>query len=116
MATLTSPDPALRRAKVGIALLDLPKDGPPRLAHVGGNDPIYPASVVKFAYLMAAYAWQEEGKLTIDPALDAQLEAMIWQSSNQATQKVFARLTNTAPGPELSPNEYPVFRDRRLRS
>jgi fatty acid desaturase len=42
---------------------------------------------------MAAYRWQEEGRLTIDPALDAQLEGMIRESSNQATQKVFARLT-----------------------
>jgi beta-lactamase class A len=113
MATLTAPDPALRRAKVGVALLDLPKEGSPRLAQVGGHDPIYPASVVKFAYLMAAYAWQEEGRLKIDPTLDTQLEAMIRVSSNQATQKVFARLTNTAPGPELPADEYRVFRERR---
>jgi beta-lactamase class A len=113
MVTLTSPDPALRRAKVGIALLDLPKDGPPRLAHVGGDVPIYPASVVKFAYLMAAYRWQEEGRLTIDPALDAQLESMIRESSNQATQKVFARLTATVPGPELPADEYKIYRERR---
>lgn len=113
MATLTAPDPGIRRAKVGVALLDLPKDGPPRLAHVGGNAPIYPASVVKFVYLMAAYAWQEEGKLTIDPALDAQLEAMIRQSSNAATQKVFAHLTNTSPGPELPGDQYRTYRDRR---
>ena len=113
MATLTGPDPSLRRAKVGVALLDLPANGPPRLAHVGGDVPIYPASVVKFVYLMAAYRWQEEGRLTIDPALDAELEAMIRESSNQATQKVFARLTQTAPGPELPPGEYHTYRERR---
>jgi len=113
MATLTAPDPALRRAKVGVALLDIPKNGPPRLAHSGGDVPIYPASVVKFVYLMAAYRWQEEGRLTIDKGLDTQLEAMIRQSSNQATQKVFARLTDTTPGPELAPGEYRTFRERR---
>ena len=48
MATLADFDPALRRAAVGVALLDLPSDGPPRLAHAGGDRPIYPASVVKF--------------------------------------------------------------------
>ena len=114
LAALSATDPALRRAQVGVALLDLPKHGPPRLAHSGGDQPIYPASVVKLVYLMAAYAWQEEGRLTIDPTLDAALEAMIRQSSNQATQKVFARLTETAPGPELSPADYRVYRERRL--
>lgn len=113
MATLTAPDPLLRRAKVGVALLDIPKNGPPRLAHVGGDQPIYPASVVKFVYLMAAYRWREEGRLTIDKGLDTQLESMIRESSNQATQKVFARLTDTAPGPELPPGEYRTYRERR---
>src|SRR5437016_13015909 len=38
---------------------------------------------------------------------------MIHQSSNQATRKVFARLTETEPGPELSPEAYREFRERR---
>jgi len=114
LAALTATDPALRRSQIGIALLDLPQHGPPRLAHSGGDRSIYPASVVKFVYLMAAYEWQEEGRLKIDPAFDAELEAMIRESSNQATQKVFARLTNTAPGPALAPGDYRVFRERRL--
>jgi hypothetical protein len=62
---------------------------------------------------MAAYRWQEEGRLTIDKGLDTQLEAMIRESSNQATQKVFARLTGTTPGPELPPGDYRTYRDRR---
>jgi hypothetical protein len=107
-------DAALRRAQVGIALLDLPKEGPPRLAHHGGDTAIYPASVVKLVYLMAAYAWQEQGRLTIDAGLDAELEAMIRESSNRATQKVFARITRTTPGPNLSPADYPAYRERRM--
>ncbi len=110
---LRATDPALRRAKIGIALLDLPRQGPPRLAHYGGDTAIYPASVVKFAYLVAAYAWQESGRLTIDPKLDAELEAMIRESSNRATQKVFARLTGTTPGPALDPAAYREYRERR---
>ena len=113
VAALTATDPALRRAQVRVALLDLPKDGPPRIAHSGGDQPIYPASVVKFVYLMAAYAWQEQGRLSIDSGLDAELSAMIRESSNQATQKVFARLTKTAPGPELAGDEYRTYRERR---
>jgi hypothetical protein len=39
---------------------------------------------------------------------------MIRASSNQATRKVFARLTGTEPGPELLPAAYRDFRERRL--
>lgn len=114
MSALRAGDRALQKAQVGVALLDLPTNGAPRLAHVGGDQAIYPASVVKFVYLMAAYRWQEEGRLTIDAGLDAELEAMIRASSNQATQKVFARVTGTKPGPALAPGEYRDFRERRL--
>ena len=107
-------DPRLRTAKVRVALLDLAHGEPPRLAAYHGEAPIYPASVVKFVYLMAAYRWQEQGKLRIEGEFDEQLSEMIRQSSNQATRKVFARLTDTEPGPELSPDAYRDFRERRL--
>ena len=106
-------DPALRRSEVRVALLDLSHD-PPRLAQYHGEIPIYPASVVKFVYLMAAYEWQEQGRRSIDPELDAQLSLMIRESSNRATQQVFARLTGTEPGTELSAEAYRDFRARRL--
>jgi hypothetical protein len=70
--------------------------------------------VIALVYLMGAYRWQEEGRLRIEGALDQELSEMIRQSSNQATRKVFARLTGTEPGPELSPEEYRDFRERRL--
>src|SRR5262249_11288053 len=63
---------------------------------------------------MAAYRWQELDRLLIDGELDEQLSEMIRQSSNQATRKVFARLTDTEPGPELSTAAYAEFRERRL--
>ena len=111
---LFAADPTLRRADVRIALLDLGHGDLPRLAQHNGDTPIYPASVVKFAYLMAAYAWQEQGRLHIDAELDDFLTHMIRESSNAATQRVVARLTDTAPGPELPPEAYAVFRQRRL--
>src|SRR5262249_11574529 len=85
----------------------------PQVAHFNGDTPVYPASVIKFVYLMAAYAWQEEGRLTIDEDLDRQLAHMMFESSNEATQRVFARLTGTEPGPELSPGAYAVYGERR---
>jgi beta-lactamase class A len=107
-------DARARKAKIGVAVLDLPQDAPPQLAHWGGDELIYPASVVKFVYLMAAYGWQERGNLVIDNDLDRQLTAMIYNSSNTATQKVFHRITETSAGPKLPPEEYSIFRQRRL--
>ena len=114
VASLGAKDPNIGRNKLRVALVDLGSGDPPRLAHHDGEIPVYPASVVKFVYLMAAYAWQEEGRLRIDEDLDANLTHMIFESSNQATQRVFARLTGTEPGAELSPDPYAVYRERRL--
>ena len=113
MADFLEHDAKLRAAKVRVALIDLAHGEPPRLADYHGTTPIYPASVVKFVYLMAAYRWQEEGRLRIEGGFDQELSEMIRQSSNQATRKVFARLTETAPGPELPPEAYRDFRARR---
>jgi beta-lactamase class A len=114
VASLGAKDPNVGRNKLRVALVDLGSGDPPRLAHYNGEIPVYPASVIKFVYLMAAYAWQERGRLRIDDDLDANLTHMIFESSNQATQRVFARLTGTEPGPELPPDAYGVYRERRL--
>ena len=67
IASLGAKDPNVGRNRMRVALVDLGRgDVPPRLAHDHGEIPVYPASVVKFVYLMAAYAWQEDGKLQID--------------------------------------------------
>jgi len=110
---LEARDARARDAAVRVAVLDLAHGEPPRLAHRHGDAPIYPASVVKFVYLMAAYRWQEEGRLRVEGDLDRELSEMIRQSSNGATQKVFARLTGTEPGPALEPEAYRDFRERR---
>lgn len=112
--SLEATDPALQQTDVRIALLNMSRGDPPLLAQRRGDMPIYPASVVKFVYLMAAYAWQEEGKRRIDDEMDSLLTQMIHNSSNQATREVLARLTGTEPGPELPPAAYEAFRERRL--
>src|SRR2546425_11660874 len=111
---LRARDARLRAAKVRVALLDLAHGDPPRLAQFHGDAPNYPASVVKFVYLMAAYRWQELDRLRIEGDFDRELSEMIRQSSNQATRRVFAPLTATEPGPELSPGAYRDSRERRL--
>ena len=116
---LLAGDPALRTQALRVALIDLPAGSAvgsaPDLAHWNGDSPVYPASVVKFVYLMAAYAWRDRGLLEIDPALDRQLRDMTYASSNRASQHVLRRLTETEAGPRLGPEEYASFRERRLR-
>lgn len=106
-------DPALRKQTIRLAVVDIPAKGPPALAQWNGDSPVYPASVPKFAYLMAAYHWRDVGKLEFDSAFDRQLDQMIYSSSNGATQKVVARITDTKPGPRLQGKEYADFVERR---
>ena len=118
---LQAGDAGLRQQTIRVALLDLPpgcatgsSGQPPRLGHWNGDSPVYPASVPKFVYLMAAYAWRDEGRLEIDPTFEGQLRAMTYHSSNRATQRVVSRLTLTEPGDRLPPEQYAEFAYRRL--
>jgi hypothetical protein len=106
-------DLTLKRQTIRVALMDIPASGAPALADWNGDSPVYPASVPKFAYLMATYHWRDQGKLEIDPALDRELTQMVYSSSNRATQKVVARLTDTQPGPRLEGKEYTKFIEKR---
>jgi beta-lactamase class A len=111
---LLAQDSRARKADLSIALLELEPGSPPRLAHRNGERPVYPASVVKLVYLMAAYAWEEQGRLRIDGALRRELTGMTYKSSNVATQRVVAALTDTQPGPALDGEAYRDFKERRL--
>lgn len=108
-------DAPLRGQTLRVALIDLPPGGGGRLAHWNGDSPVYPASVVKFVYLMAAFAWRDRGLLAIDAELDRQLRDMVHVSSNRATQRVLRRLTDTEAGPRLDSEAYAEFRRRRER-
>lgn len=112
---LRDADPALRHQKIRAAVIDLPASGAARLAQWNGNSPVYPASVPKFVYLMAAFAWRDAGALEIDAEVDRDLRQMIYASSNKATQRVVARLTDTEPGPRLAQSDYVTFRNKRHR-
>jgi len=115
MERLLASDASLRKQQVRVSVIQLPVFGRPQQAGWHGDSPVYPASVVKFVYLMAAFAWRDRGELEIDPAFDRALRNMIYQSSNRATQTVMRRLTGTQAGPPLDAKAYPEFRKRRHR-
>lgn len=88
--------------KIAITVIDLADAKNPARASYRGDEPIYPASVVKLFYLAAAYHQMEAGTLALTPELERALHDMIVDSSNDATHYVVDMLTGTTAGPELS--------------
>jgi beta-lactamase class A len=64
---------------------------------------VYPASVIKLFYLVAAHRWLEDGNLADTAELRRALRDMIVDSCNEATHYVVDLLTGTTSGPELPP-------------
>jgi len=78
-----------------------------------GNERVYPASVVKLFYLVAAHRWLEDKKIEMTPELNRSLRDMIVDSSNEATQYVLDVLTHTTGGYELPPKEMQEWQYKR---
>lgn len=87
--------------KIAITVVDLNDRSYPVAANYRGDEPIYPASVVKLFYLVAAHQQMESGALKATPELQRALHDMIVNSSNDATHYVVNLLTGTTDGPEL---------------
>ncbi len=85
----------------------------PRGASYRGVELIYPASVVKLFYLVAAQEWLEQGMIQPSAELDRALRDMIVDSSNDATSLVMDVLTGTTSGPELPPGPFETWQYQR---
>jgi hypothetical protein len=85
----------------------------PRGAHYRGVELIYPASVVKLFYLVAAHEWLEQDMMSPSPELDRALHDMIVDSSNDATSLVIDVLTGTTSGPELPAGPFTTWQYQR---
>ena len=98
-------DKKLEDKQLSITLIDLRDPQQPLTASFRGNERIYPASVVKMFFLVAAHRWLEDKKTTETPELKRSIKDMIVDSSNEATQYVLDVITHTTGGYELSPKE-----------
>jgi hypothetical protein len=78
-----------------------------------GLECIYPASVVKLFYLVAAHEWLEKGMLTPSQELERAMQDMITDSSNDGTGLVVDMLTGTTSGPELPPAPFETWKQQR---
>lgn len=98
-------DKKLEEKQLSITLIDMRDPQRPVTASFRGNERIYPASVVKMFFLVAAHRWLEDKKITETPELKRSIKDMIVDSSNEATQYVVDVITHTTGGYELSPKE-----------
>lgn len=106
-------DKKLEASQLSITLIDLRDVQHPVTASFRGNERIYPASVVKLFYLVAAQRWLEDKKIEETPELKRALRDMIVDSSNEATQYVVDVLTHTTGGYELPPKEMEEWQNQR---
>ena len=98
-------DKKLDEKQLSITLIDLRDAAHPVTASFRGNERVYPASVVKLFYLVAAERWLEDKKIPESAELSRALHDMIVDSSNEATQYVVDVVTHTTAGYELAPKE-----------
>jgi len=103
----------LKDEQLAITLIDLRDPARPVTASFRGNERIYPASVSKLFYLVAAHRWLEDKKIEQTPELTRALRDMIVDSSNEATQYVVDVITHTTSGYELPPKEMEEWQYKR---
>ncbi|MEN9675740.1 MAG: hypothetical protein RIS76_1636 [Verrucomicrobiota bacterium] len=99
--------------QLAATLVDLTESGHPEMASHRGDELIYPASVVKLFYLVAAHQWMQDGRLDDTPELRRALRDMIVESYNEATHYVVDLLTGTTSGPELADDSLRAWVDQR---
>ncbi len=105
-------DKGLKENQLAITLIDLSKQHP-LIGSYHGNERIYPASVVKLFYLVAAHRWLQDGRLKDTAELRRGLHDMIVDSSNDATGYVLDMLTDTTSGRELAGVEMQKWQEKR---
>jgi Beta-lactamase enzyme family len=85
----------------------------PRGFRYRGGENIYPASVIKLFYLVAAHEWLERGMIPPSAELDRAMTDMIIDSSNDGTGLVVDMLTGTTSGPELPAGPFETWKQQR---
>jgi beta-lactamase class A len=103
----------LESNQLAVTVIDLTQAERLERASFRGEEQIYPASVVKLFYLVAAHQWMEEGKLQDTPELRRAMRDMIVESYNEATHYIIDLLTGTTSGPELPGAELKEWWDKR---
>jgi Beta-lactamase enzyme family len=78
-----------------------------------GVEAIYPASVVKLFYLVAAHEWLEQNMMSPSAEVDRAMRDMIVDSSNDGTSLIVDLLTGTTSGPDLPTAPFETWKHQR---
>ena len=103
----------LTGAELAVTLVDLQDPALPVQASHRGDVQIYPASVIKLFYLVAAHQWMEDGRMPDTREMRRALHDTIVYSYNESTSYVVDWLTGTTSGPELPPAELEAWHNKR---
>lgn len=104
--------PKLKADELAISIIDVTNNAN-RAASYRGEAAIYPASVVKMFYMVAAHRQMQDGTLKDTPEVRRAMRDMIVDSSNDATHYILDAVTNTSSGVELSDDEMKAWTERR---
>jgi beta-lactamase class A len=103
----------LTEKNLAVTLIDLTDPQHTEQASFRGEEQIYPASVVKLFYLVAAHRWMEDGRVKETEEFDRALHDMIVESLNDPAQFILDALTGVSNGVELSPEEMKRWAEKR---
>lgn len=106
-------DDKLTEDALAITVIDLRDPAALRRGSFRGDEPIFPASVVKLFYLAATHQWLEEGKLQDSEELRRTMRDMIVDSSNDATGMIVDALSGAVNGAPLPDTEMMQWVDQR---
>ncbi len=106
-------DKKLGTNELAVTLIDLRDAEKPVQASYRGGEQIYPASVIKLFYLVAAHRWMEDKKIEDTAELRRAMKDMIVDSGNEPTHYIVDLLTGTTSGPELPQKEIEEWADKR---
>jgi beta-lactamase class A len=109
----TFKEKGLKESELSITLIDLQDPAHPAQASFRGNERVYPASVVKLFYLVAAHRLLQDKQIEDTPELRRALKDMIVDSSNEATQYIVDVITHTTGGYELPAREMAEWQYQR---
>ena len=87
--------------QIAVTLIDLANPNDLAMGSFRGGEQIYPASVIKLFYLVAAHRWMEDNRLADTAELRRGMRDMIVESLNEATGFIVDSITGTTSGPEL---------------
>ena len=106
-------DDKIKEDEVAVTIIDLRDTSNPRIGSFRGDQPMFPASVVKLFYLVAAHQWLEDGKLQDSDELRRTMSDMIVDSSNDATAMIVDALSDAINGPPLPEAQMKQWIDKR---